>query len=120
MNCELTTSNVIFENNSNNDYAGAVFAYRSNYCSYNDKFIDNYAPHGAAVYSENSIVYVDNSIFMSENPIRWSLIKGFTCDITVLNSIFANTTSRYATAVYNTDGKTIVKNTKFRNLYANA
>ena len=67
---ELTTNNVIFENNSNNDYAGAVFAYQSNYYSNNDRFIDNYAPEGSAIYSVDSIVNVDSLNIFSIFSIR--------------------------------------------------
>ncbi len=119
-NCELITENVTFENNSNNQSAGAVFAFHSDYYSFNDRFIDNYAPDGSAILSVYSKVSVDDSLFINEEPIRWSLIKGSDSIFTVANCVFANLTSRYATAVYNDGGKNYIKNTRFVNLYADA
>lgn len=119
-NCALTTTNVIFENNTDSEGGGAIYASQSNYYSNNDRFIDNYAPDGSAIYSENSVLDIKNAVFMNKNPIRWSIIKGSNSHITVLNSLFTNTTSRYATAIYNSEGKTNIKNTKFINLFANA
>jgi len=121
INCEVTTNNVIFENNTNNEdnIGGAIYTYKSNYNSYNDKFIDNYASEGSSIYSVNSKLYFNNSLFKNKKPIHWSIIKGIDSGISVLNSLFTNTTSRYATAIYNTY-TTYIINTKFINLFANA
>ena len=120
-NCILTTNNVIFENNKDNESAGAIYAVdKSNYISNNDKFINNYAPDGSSIYSEQSILDITNATFKNDNPIRWSIIKGSDSIITVSNSVFANTTSRYATAIYNYYGKTYITKTKFINLSAEA
>ncbi|AMD17373.1 hypothetical protein TL18_04670 [Methanobrevibacter sp. YE315] len=119
-NCELATEHVTFVNNSNNECAGAVYAFRSDYYSVNDMFINNYAPDGSAIFSMESKVAVDDSLFINDEPIRWSLIKGSDSIITVANCVFANLTSRYATAVYNDGGRNQIKNTRFINLHADA
>lgn len=52
------------------------------------------------------------------------IIKGqiymYKADLTILNSIFLNTTSRYATAIFSENECELeINNTKFRNLFAN-
>ena len=116
----LNTVNVTFINANSQDFGGAVYASNGYYYSTNDKFIDNSAKEGgSAIYGENSGIYIDNGTFTSKNPVQWGLIYGSKCDIGVSNSIFANTTSKYATAIYNTFSTTI-KKSKFVNLTATA
>lgn len=119
-NCELRTNNVTFENNHDLQEGGAIYAENSNYYSYNDKFINNYAINGASVYSLNSIIEIDNSTFINNNLIHWSLIYGYNSIMTVNNTLFANMTSRYATAIYSEKNKLTVLNSQFINLFANA
>ncbi len=119
-NSKLVTINVTFINANSEDYGGAIRSISSDYYSINDTFTDNSAKDsGSAIVGVNSKIYIDNGTFTNRNPIRWSLIYGENCIIDVSNSIFANTTSKYATAIYNTYNTTI-KKSKFINLTANA
>ena len=115
----LKTINVTFINDTSIDYGGAVYAYNAKYYSTNDKFIDNFAKNaGAAVYgAKGSLIYIDNSTFTSKNQIVWSMIYGSQSEIEISNCIFANTTSKYATAIHSTFYTTI-KKSKFINLTA--
>ena len=121
--CELRTNNVTFENNNDPGEGAAVYAKQSNYYSSHDKFINNHAKNGASVYAVKSIVDITNSTFTSDK-IHWSLIYGYDSVMTVRDSIFANMTSRYATAIYSEESeiksKLTVLNSKFINLKANA
>ena len=69
---------------------------------------------------DEGMATIDNPLFISKNPIDWALIYGTYANITVLNAIFDNISSRYATAVYVEGGALRIYNSKFRNLYANA
>ena len=116
----LNTVNVTFINANSQDFGGAVYASNGYYYSTNDKFIDNSAKDGgSAIFGKNSGIYINNGTFTSKNPVQWGLIYGSKCDIGVSDSIFANTTSKYATAIYNTFSTTI-KKSKFVNLTATA
>ena len=116
----LNTVNVTFINANSQDFGGAVYASNGYYYSTNDKFIDNSAKDGgSAIFGKNSGIYINNGTFTSKNPVQWGLIYGIKCDIGVSDSIFANTTSKYATAIYNTFSTTI-KKSKFVNLTATA
>ncbi|MDO5810151.1 MAG: C1 family peptidase [Methanobrevibacter sp.] len=115
---KLTTDNVTFENNYDIGGGAALYAYRnSTYTSSGDKFLDNTATSGAAIFASSSKVFLDNSLFRNTNPVQWALIYGYSSTIDITNSIFANTTSKYATAVYNTYN-TYIKKSKFHNLCA--
>lgn len=61
-----------------------------------------------------------NNVFMSSSKeLAWGFVYGSAGSaITVLNSVFANTTSQYTTAIMS-DKSTIIRNSKFINLYAN-
>lgn len=120
VNCTLITNNVTFEDNVCNDYGAVVIGGNSQYFSNADKFINNYAKTGAAVFLQGGSAQFDKSIFKNDKPIHWSLIYGAGADITVLNSIFNNISSRYATVVYSDNAAVRVYNSKFTNLYANA
>ena len=58
--------------------------------------------------------------FMSSSKeLVWGFVYGrLGATITVLNSVFANTRSQYSTAIMS-DKSTVIKNSKFVNLYAN-
>ncbi len=119
-NSRLITVNVTFMNVHSADSGGAVYCSGSDYYSTNDRFIDNSAEdYGSAIYGKDSRIYIVNGTFTSKNSIVWSLIYGQNCLIDVSNSVFANSTSRYATAIYNTYNTTI-KKSKFINLAAGA
>ena len=116
--CTLNTINVTFINANAQDYGGAVYASGSDYYSTNDKFTDNSAKDaGSAIFGMSSKIYITNATFTNKNPIKWSLIYGSNCMISVSDTIFANTTSRYATAIYNSYITNITKS-KFINLSA--
>ena len=111
----LITENVTFINTNAADYGGAVYCSdKSTYNSTNDRFIDNTAPNaGSAIFAKGfSNIHINNTIFTSKKPIKWSMIYANGCFITVTDSVFANATSKYATAIYNT-GWTTNKKSKF-------
>ena len=114
----LITENVTFMNTNSADFGGAVYCANSNYYSTNDRFTDTSAPEaGSAIFAKSSKIFINNATFTNKNPIKWGLIYGSNCIIDVSNSVFANATSKYATAIYNTRNTTI-KNSKFINLSA--
>ena len=117
-NCILNTINVTFINTSSQDYGGAIYASESDYYSTNDKFTDTSAEYGgSALFASSSLIHIKNATFTNKNPIEWSLIYGGKSYINVSDTTFANTTSRYATAIYNT-GSTRITKSKFINLRA--
>ena len=114
----LNTINVTFINANSQDYGGAVYATNSYYSSTCDKFSDNSAKDaGSALFASSSKIDIKNATFTNKNPIEWSLIYGSNCEINVSDTTFANTTSKYATAIYNTYITKITKS-KFINLSA--
>ena len=118
---KLITQNVTFMNTNAADYGGAIYCSGTSTINSNyDKFIDNTAPEGgSAIFGKDfSSIYVNNATFTSKKPISWSMIYANGCFITVKDSVFANATSKYATAIYNT-GWTTIKKSKFINLVAN-
>ncbi len=116
-NSILNTINVTFENNKVLSGAGAILAKQSTFTSTEDKFIDNSGSYGSILLVKSEF-YGLNDLFTSKVPVDWAMIYGLTSDISISNTVFANTTSRYATAIYN-DYKTTVKKSKFINLQAN-
>lgn len=121
-NAELITENITFMDTYSADYGGAVYCTnQSIYNSTNDRFIDNTAQRaGSAIFGNGlSVMNIDNATFTNKKQITWGLIYANSCFITVTNSVFANATSRYATALYNT-GWTTIQKSKFINLMANA
>ena len=108
-NTRLITVNVTFMNANSADFGGAVYSSGSDYYSTNDKFIDNSAKDaGSAIYGTNSKIIINNATFTNKEAVRWSLLYGNNCIVDVSNSIFANATSKYATAILN-DKKTYIK-----------
>ncbi len=116
-NVVLKTNNVTFENNYAKE--GTIYSMQSDYFSNSDRFIDNYAFEGSSILAMKSNINIDSSVFSTSKPITWSMIKGYSSIITVESSTFANSTSRYATAIFN-DYITTIKKSKFINLHANA
>ncbi len=122
-NSQLTLNNVTFINcvGNNETYsAGAVYSYNNTLNVNNCKFIDNGGENGASITSIMSTANVVNSTFISSSD---KIIKGqIYLSESILNadnSNFLNTTSRYAVAIFSiNDGKIIVKNSKFKNLFA--
>ena len=116
----IVTNNVTFMNcGINNTQGGAIHLSNAIYESNNDKFIDNYAKYGSAIYAIKSNVTVSNGTFKNNESIDWALIYGISSDLKIDNTVFANITSRYATAVYGWYSITHIRNSKFQNLFAN-
>lgn len=121
-NSQLTLNNVTFINCSGNDTysGGAIYSYDTTLKVNNCKFIDNGGENGASITSIISKVNVANSTFYSSS---WDIIKGHIflegSDLTVVNSNFLNTTSKYAAAIFSrNDGNLTISNSKFKNLTA--
>ena len=93
-----------------NSQAGSAFIIPSGSLTTNYVNIDNCTAVRGVVFTE----------FMSSSKeLVWGFVYGrLGATITVLNSVFANTRSQYSTAIMS-DKSTIIKNSKFINLYAN-
>ncbi len=121
----IITNNVSFINCSSGNLngmhiGGAVLSIDSKYTSNDDKFINNYAPTGAAIYSEESEIRISNGLFKSNKTAPLGLIYAVSnTKLYIYNSTFANTTSKYATAIYINKGNVYINNTRFHNLHAN-
>ena len=117
-NCSVTTENVVFENNSANH--GIIFADAgSTYVSNDDRFINSVSTRGGGVYLQNATAIFDNTIMAESEKLSWGFIQGtMKSMICVYNSIFANSTSEYCTAI-NGEKYTKIKNCTFINLHAN-
>ena len=117
-NFSLTTNNVNINNCSS---AKGVIYVNTNgtYTSNNDKITDVAASSSGAItlYEGNAIF--NNILMTSSKALSWGFINSIKdSSITVLNSVFANTTSNYTTAIKG-DKSVTIKNTKFINLHAN-
>ena len=118
-NTSLTSNKLTFENNIDL-YGSAVYLESSTYDGVGDRFINNYGLADSPIYAVDSYFYLDKCVLMNEKPMKWGFVKG--SDLTLMeisNTTFANSTSRYATAVFN-DYKTTFMDCKFINLFANA
>ena len=118
-NTTLASKNLTFESNVGL-YGSAVYLKSSTYDGVGDRFTNNYGTLDSPIYAVDSYLYLDKCVLMNEMPMKWGLVKG--SDFTLMeisNTTFANTTSRYATAVFN-DYKTTFLNCNFINLFANA
>ena len=116
-NSNVTTNNVTFENCCGYGGQGSIIFTAATYTSNNDKFIDSSGSTGV-ITLQSSILTMNNALLKSNKE----LINGFiytedNSQIYVYNSIFANTTSKYATAIRGSVN-TVVKNCKFYNLHA--
>lgn len=119
-NSSLTTNNVVFENNSAVDYGGAIHGEETVYKSVNDKFINNYAKHGSAIYlADDSSFSLDNGNFKSDRMLYWGLIYLDKCNIDIANTTFENISSRYSHVLFVAWCEGKIRNSKFLNLYAN-
>ena len=119
LKCSAQINNALFENNTELKN-GALYIEDSRVTLTDSKFRDNYGNLGSAITLYDGVVNIKNGLFVNKNPIYWSLIYGLgNSEINIQDSEFANTTSKYATAVYNGYNITI-KRSKFINLKANA
>lgn len=115
----LNLINVTFVNNYDDESGAAIFAAESYITSTNNKFLNNYAERGSSIcVVRGSELDISNALFKNDDPVVWGMIYGNNAVIAISNSIFANTTSKYSTAIYNTY-QTEIKKTKFINLHAN-
>lgn len=115
---EVETSNVTFMNCNGPNANSAVIVKESTYKSNYDKFIDNNAEQGSAIYARDSELTISNGLFKTQDTIGWGLIYGDSSNINVIETTFVNTTSKYATAIYNEAGTTYIKKSRFINLLA--
>lgn len=60
----------------------------------------NYAKNGASIQAIESTLEIDNSTFISDKEIGWGLIYAYDTKTSIKNTVFANMTSKYATAIY--------------------
>ena len=116
-NCSLTTNNVIFKNNTAATQ-GTVLVY-GKYVSNNDAFIDSTSTNmGTVTLLLGGKGVFNNAIMMSSKQLTWGLLYAdFDSYIYVCNSTFANTTSKYTTAIRGNKA-TVIENSKFINLHA--
>ncbi|MBQ6099261.1 MAG: hypothetical protein IJL02_05290 [Methanobrevibacter sp.] len=112
----VTTNNVTFENCAA-EY-GIILTVLSTYNSNDDKFLDCTASEGV-IFGHRSNLIFNNSLMRSSKNLKWGFIKTEGLSFTgVFNSIFANTTSKYTTAIMGS-GRLEIVNTTFINLHAN-
>ena len=111
----INFNNVTFENNSAKQ-GGAVRIdlIEANNCV----FINNHAENGGAVsFSFHSTI--NNCVFKDSYNLTYSLLYGAdeNSGIRIVNSTFSNSTSKFATAVYNRKN-TVIVNSNFVNLHS--
>ena len=116
-NCSLTTNNVIFKNNTAATQ-GTVLV-NGKYVSNNDSFIDSTSTKmGTVTLLQGGKGVFNNAFMMSSKQLTWGLLYAdFDSYIYVCNSTFANTTSKYTTAIRGNKA-TVIENSKFINLHA--
>ena len=116
-NCSLTTNNVIFKNNTAATQ-GTVLVY-GKYVSNNDAFIDSTSTNmGTVTLLLGGKGVFNNAIMMSSKQLTWGLLYAdYDSYIYVCNSTFANTTSKYTTAIRGNKA-TVIENSTFINLHA--
>ena len=114
-NATVTTNHVNFINNTGKD---CVIYDMGTYYSKYDTFRDCTANMGVIQVFRGEL-YIDNAVMTSSKMLNWGFIYTETdlSNITIANSIFANTTSNYSVAVRGTE-RTFISNTKFLNLYS--
>ncbi|MBQ2831997.1 C1 family peptidase [Methanobrevibacter sp.] len=114
-NASVTTNHVNFINNTAKD---SVICDRGLYYSNYDTFRDCTANMGVIKVIQGEL-YVDSAVMTSSKMLNWGFIYTETglSNITIANSIFANTTSNYSAAVRGCE-RTFIRNTKFFNLYS--
>lgn len=111
----VKTINVTFRN-SFSKTSGIVYVESATYSSNQDKFLNCKSTENGIISSYNSKLLINNDYMKS----KYKLEKGFitslsSSSISVSNSIFRDTTSKYSTAIF-ADKELSVLNTKFINL----
>ena len=115
----LTISNVTFINNTADQYGGAILT--GGYLNLsNVRFINNYGESGGGdIYLQNGAADIYNCSFTNDKGISKAMIMGNgDSTLNADSCVFYNTTSKYATAILNVK-KTNIRNSIFRNLFAN-
>ena len=115
----LTISNVTFINNTADQYGGAILT--GGYLNLsNVRFINNYGESGGGdIYLQNGAADIYNCSFTKDKGISKAMIMGNgDSTLNADSCVFYNTTSKYATAILNVK-KTNIRNSIFRNLFAN-
>lgn len=120
MNSNLTTRNVIFINNTDDESdGGAVNVFATDYHSISDMFIDNRAQYGSAICAEyESVLNLYNGTFKSAYTLKWGLIAVRYSEIMIADTTFSNITSSYSTVLHARNIRGTVKNARFINLHA--
>ncbi|WP_407413313.1 C1 family peptidase [Methanobrevibacter sp.] len=114
----LTTTNVTFSNNTAGSFGGAIVN-TANHTSKNDKFINNRAESGEAIYcEENEDFTLSNGTFISDEILGWGLIYLSSGCALLDNTTFSNIKSNYSTVVYGDNSTLGVFNCDFINLTA--
>ena len=110
------SNNATFRNNAAN--GGIIVVEMGEYASVNDKFLDSTVSGSGVIELSNSNLTIDDALFMNSKTLSWGFIKSSDqSSVTVLNSIFRDTTSNYSAAI-RVGGKVLFRNTKFLNLEA--
>ena len=118
----VTTNNVTFINNT--AYSGVVEASFGTYYSNDDIFLDCLSISESVIFGYFSNMTIDRAFMMSSKELAWGLIRSsfgesdIKTALKVYNSIFANTTSKYCTAIKGVLD-TEIENCTFSNLHAN-
>ena len=120
-NCSLTTNNVNFINDTSAQLG--IIRVMGTYVSNNDRFMD--CTSSGVLTAVNSMpnesigLEINNAVVSGLNMSDWGFIYAeySNVNIAILNSTFMNLTSDYSTAVKGTT-RTIIKNSKFINLYS--
>ncbi len=112
----VATNNVTFKDCFSKD--SVIYAVNSNYMSNHDTFKNSTSLKKGVVGLYNSNGIFDYATFLSSKNLEWGFIYDMGgSNIVLSNSVFANTTSKYSTAVKAANKLKIV-NTTFTNLYA--
>ena len=113
--CLLTTNNVVLQNNTADE--GVIWVY-GKYVSNNDVFIDSATSKRGTIVIDEAEGVFNNALMMSSRQMKWGLIDADSDScLYVYNSTFANTTSKYTTAIH-ANKRTVIKNSTFINLHA--
>ena len=116
MNCSATTNHVTFKNNHAGQGIIAIDSGGSFY-SNDDRFIDSVSDTLAVIASWGDELAISNALMMSSEELCWGFVYTENSFLTVINSTFANTSSKYTTAVRG-GPNTVILDSTFINLHA--
>lgn len=94
---------------------GVIYIQGGAYYSNNDKILDSTSTEAGVIKIVSGYLELDNAFMMSSKDLTGGFIYTEDSPITVSNSIFANTTSKYTAAIRGA-GRLIVRNSDFINL----